>query len=592
MAKAKRNVGMVQLLEFKVAFPNEEPLSVEEYLNGGSKDLILKVAAFFLGSKSQDSKYHDNREFLGAIFGPENNALANSVNDKIIEIEKKGTRVRIINTYTSMRIFESFFTKEEEPETQTHAEFEINIFKAYLTLNSEFTYNQDAAISSTEELDDELKIAMMMFCSDYPIADKENYNIKQVWGSQMIKTIFLFQYLEGNVATRPLLNAFLASFNKTTWQDYLKSFVSLTTPIIKDEKEGHTDIQITNDEDFQQNCSFLEKLIVHDYDELDANDFLTLRAKPLYKIENGVYRIIFDLFLVEKIFKGMYFSLRDTNETLPVGQKITGWKSIYCYEFSEKTLAYKVIESIFPDKSIKFTGQQLTDMKVIGAPDYYVRNGNSIFVFESKDFLIRADKKVSFDFSIYEKEFSKTLYYETLTNEREKAGAVMQLINTIRKLLKYELKGDTDYKYREVFIYPILLTHDRQYDVFGLNTLVNYWFQYELQGLKDEGLFIHKVKPLTVMNIDSLIYHQGCLKENISLNKVIDNYYSEIKLDTKLRFETEAEIKSYLMSKQIPFSFFIDNFFSEKGIRKLPVMLNTVAPALFKDEQIVEETNT
>lgn len=591
MAKTQTNVGMVQLLEFKVAFPGDKPLSVEEYLKGGSKAMILKVAAFLLGSKSQDSKYHDNREFLGAIFGPENNALANSVNDKITEIERKGTRVRIINTYASLKLFESFFTKEEEPETQTHDEFETNIFKAYLTLNSEFTKNQDAAISSTEELEDELKIAMMMFCSDYPISDKENYDIKQVWGSQMIKTIYLFQYLERNVATRPLLSAFLAYFNKATWQDYLKSFVSLTIPSIKDEKEGHTDIRVTNDDDFEQNCSFIEKLMVNEYDELDANDFLTLRAKPLYKIENGVYRIIFDLFLVEKIFKGVYFSLRDTNEKLPVGQKITGWKGIYCYEFSEKTLAYKVIESIFPDKSIKFTGQQLTDMKVIGAPDYYVRKGNNIFVFESKDFLIRADKKVSFDYSIYEEEFSKTLYYEMLPNGKEKAGAVIQLINTIRKLLKSELKVDTDYKYKDVFIYPILLTHDRQYDVFGLNTLVNYWFQYELQGLKEEGLFTHKVKPLTVVNIDSLIYHQGGLKENITLNKVIDNYYEEIKLDTKLRFKTETETKSYLMSKQIPFSFFIDNYFSEKGIRKLPILLNIVAPALFEEEQLEKETN-
>ncbi len=230
-------------------------------------------------------------------------------------------------------------------------------------------------------------------------------------------------------------------------------------------------------------------------------------------------------------------------------------------------------------------------MKVIGAPDYYVRKGNNIFVFESKDFLIRADKKVSFDYSIYEEEFSKTLYYEMLPNGKEKAGAVIQLINTIRKLLKSELKVDTDYKYKDVFIYPILLTHDRQYDVFGLNTLVNYWFQYELQGLKEEGLFTHKVKPLTVVNIDSLIYHQGGLKENITLNKVIDNYYEEIKLDTKLRFKTETETKSYLMSKQIPFSFFIDNYFSEKGIRKLPILLNIVAPALFEEEQLEKETN-
>ncbi len=42
-------VTMGQMLEFSVAFPGEQPLTVEQYLAGGSKDIILNAAAFFPG---------------------------------------------------------------------------------------------------------------------------------------------------------------------------------------------------------------------------------------------------------------------------------------------------------------------------------------------------------------------------------------------------------------------------------------------------------------------------------------------------------------------------------------------------------------
>jgi hypothetical protein len=575
---------MGQLLEFEVAFPYEQPLSPEEYLKGGSRSVILNVAAFFLGFKSYNSKYNDKRELLGDIFGPENNGFANEVYDKIKAIEKTGASIGIINTYSSLKLFEYFFAKGEDAETQIHAEFERNLFKAYLVLNSEFTKAQGVAFSSTKELDDELKIPMMMFCMYYPVSDKMNFDISQIWVTQMIKAIYLFQFLEAHAKTKTLLAAFLAYFNSPTWQNYLKSLLPLTMPAIQNEREAHTDISVTPGEKFEEGCAFIEKLIVQDNDELDENDFLTIRARPFYKIKDGVYRIIFNLFVVEKIFKGVYFLLRDVNNKLPKEHKFKELKSFYGDEFSEKVLFYKVVESIYPTKCIRFSGKELTDMKIDGAPDYYIRKGKNILLFESKDFLIRADKKASFNFNVYEEEFQRVLYYQEMPDGTEKHKAVIQLINSIHRLLKNEFKADTDYYYKDVFIHPILITHDHQYDTPGFNNLINYWFQNELEVLKEEGLFIHHVKPLTVVNIDSLIFHQVGLSENIPLNEVLNAYYEHIWLKPGVKFKTVEEYKTYRMSKLIPFSLFIDKYFNEKGIKKLPPMLEIVRPALFKEE--------
>lgn len=593
----KINIGnavtMGQLLEFKVAFPDEEILTVEQYLTGGNRSVILNSAAFFLGFKNHKSKYDDNREFLGMFFRKENNELANQIYDRIKAIEKTGKRIGIINTYSSLQLFEHYFTQPEEPETQTQAEFEVNLFKAYLVLNTEFTTKQSIAFPSAQESDEELKIPMMMFCMGYPVSDKTNYDINLIWATQMIKSIYLFQFLETNQTTQPLLAAFLAYFNCSTWQEYLKSLLPLTLPAIKNEGEAHTDIVVEPGEKFEQGCTFIEKLIVQENDELDPNDFLSTRAKPFYKVEEGVYRIIFNLFVVEKIFKGVYFLLRDVNKTLPKAHRIKEIRSFYGDEFSEKILCYNVMESIYPDKCIRFSGKELVDMKIDAAPDYYVRKGKNILLVESKDFLIAADKKMSFDFNVYEEEFGRVLDYEDLPDGGIKRKAVMQLINSVRRLLKKEFIADADYHYKEVFIYPILLTHDLQYDTPGFNELIDFWFQDALLELADEGLFIHHVKPLSVVNIDSLIYYQVGFANGIPLHEMLNLYHENKKIERqkKRNFKSQEEYDMYLeelkqmrMSKLIPFSVFIDKYFHKHGLWKLPPLLDLVAPALFKEE--------
>jgi len=267
------------------------------------------------------------------------------------------------------------------------------------------------------------------------------------------------------------------------------------------------------------------------------------------------------------------------NKALPNAQKIKEVRSFYGDEFSEKVLCYKVIESIYSDKCIRFSGKQLADMHVNGAPDYYIRKNKDIVLFESKDFLILADKKSSFDFNIYEEEFQRVLYYEKLDDGKEKHKAVMQLINNIRLLLKNEFTADTNYYYKGVFIYPVLLTHDHQYDVPRFNELLNYWFQDELRGLQEEGLFIHHVRPITVVNIDSLIYNQVGLANSIQLHDLLELYHDYKKPDKKKsKFESQAEYEAFLeaykqeaMSKLVPFSIFIDKYFYKKEYGNCPL---------------------
>ncbi len=583
-------IRMGLLLEFNSAFPDEKPLSVEQYLKGGSKEIILNVAAFLLGFKSHESKYNDNDELLRVFFGDKNKDFAYKLHLTIKSLEAKGTKVGIINPYSSLTLFEYFFNKPIEEETQSHDEFEVNFFKAYLILNTEYTEKQHKAFDSTENLDKEIALPMMMFSMNYPVSDKHHYDINEIWITQLLKATLLFKFLENDERTIGLYQAFLSHFNVESWQEYLKSLIPLTLSMTKNTNESHTDFHVPVGEGYDRACAFLDKLIIENEEDINEYDFLTLRSKPFYKVKDGVYRIIFNLFVVEKIFKGMYFLLRDANNSLSEEKQVKSLKGLYGDFFSERVLLYDTIEAIFPDKCIKYSGQELVKMRISGGPDYYVRKYKDILVFESKDFLIPADAKMSFDFARYQDEFEKKLYFENIDGKEKHIG-VMQLIAFIKKLLTYDFPADMNYHYREVSIYPIIVVHDHQYNVPGFNTLINYWFQAELEILKEEKFYIEHVKPLVIINIDSLIYHQVGLQESIPLNRVLEKYTKHIHKVNHLAFRSEEDMKAYVLSKQVAFSTFINEYFHDEDLKKMPPILEIVAPMLFKSDDLKDNSD-
>jgi hypothetical protein len=399
-----------------------------------------------------------------------------------------------------------------------------------------------------------------------------------LWVSQFMKAMNLFQFLEREPRTQLLLSEFLKRFNCSTWKEYLIRLLPLTLSVIRKEKEAHIDISIKPGKDFVGDCEFFEMLSIHTEDEIAESDFLTLRSKPFYKIAEGVYRIIFGLFVVEKIFKGAYFILSEINNSLPKKDKIPELKSLFGDEFSEKVLCYKVFREIYPNHCISISGKEFTDRKIDGAPDYYIRKGKNILLIESKDFLIPARIKDSFDYDQLVSEFEKKLYF-TEVNGIKKPKAVLQLINNIKKILKNELQLDTAYKYREVTIYPILLIHDHQFDVEGFNHLINYWFQIELELLDEEGYFINRIEPLVVVNIDFLIHHQETLKNKMSFHEVLNLYVEHIRVQ---KFRSEQEKDDSQTSKMITFSTFMDNYFVKRGWKDIPPAFLELGESLFK----------
>ncbi len=200
------------------------------------------------------------------------------------------------------------------------------------------------------------------------------------------------------------------------------------------------------------------------------------------------------MFVLELVHKGLFFKLSEINRSLSKEEKVKGdFRGFYCNEFSEKYLFYKIVNTIFNNRYIEYSGSQIKVFNIEAEPDYYIRNGNKIFLFESKDILINKSIKPTYNFSKYEPEFKKKLYFEENKGKIENK-AVLQLTINIERILKMELPIDTRYKHRSIFIYPIIVLHYHQFDIAGLNVIVNSWFAYELNLLKIKGLNIDRIK--------------------------------------------------------------------------------------------------
>ncbi|MDG1276323.1 MAG: hypothetical protein P8O16_03520 [Algoriphagus sp.] len=567
MTRNYDSFSMGLILCFEDAFPNEKMLAAEEYLAEISTEFLIKASSFLLTYNVNREKLEDPKSFLDIFFSEENNAFKENILQHMIEMRKRARKpVGVFHEYSGLRVIEIALGAVRIEGAYDNGKLERDLFKSLLVLNTEFSNRQMKAIETTNDIDQKIRIQILTFTAHYAVFDKSNYKLEKIWMAQVIKAFLFFEFLESYENTKPLLNEFCKYYEVKDWREYLESLLPITQNVINRAVEGNTDLIVSKDDSYDKNVKFLEKLIVTPYDSTNESDFLTLRSKPILKTSEGKYRIIFDIFATELIFKGLYFKLREINDLLEKN-RIPDLKGMYGLEFSEKILLYKSIESIYP-KAIQYSGKQIDDMGINSAPDYYLRIGNKVLLFESKDFLIRADKKFSFDYNVYDEEFGKTLDFEEKANGSLKNGAVLQLIKNVTRVLRKDFPFDKGINQKEVKVYPILVLHDLQYEVLGFKDFVDQWYNQELLILKEEGFNVNRIQPLTIVNIDSLLLYQKVLETTKPLSDFIDDFH---------RFNmSKIHSEDDFYRKMRPFGYFLEEQIRIKGIGKKPDIFSKI----------------
>ena len=567
-------ITQLEIVDFKKIFDDENSEDYLKKIENIPKKLLVDIASYLASFSPESDFVKDHKVLLSKWFGKENNGLANEINDKINQYKKvKSNNVGIVNPRTSLKLFETVLAHNQETNEISNTELEILLFKIYLAVNEQLNKNDNLIIESAKKFNHYPQHICLTIGISLPTSDISNYNLKSVFIGQVLKAIFLFEFLSEQDSAQVVLNSFFYRFKVTGYKGFLQKILPIAFFVIASQKEGSITFEVKNDENYKSNVDFLDNLTVNRIDYKDDDiDYLTLRANPLYKTDDSSYRVISPLFAIEKIFNGLYFLLKEINEAFDQASQIN-LRQLITFDFSEKYLLYKIIDRTYGKRYFKLAGEQ---MKTPGAPDYYIRNGNKVFLFESKDILIRADIKESYDFEKYEKALREKLHFEP-NGKKESPKAVRQLANFAKYLINNDFKEDKNYKPKSIIIYPIIILHNRQLDILGLNNLINIWFDSEKDEIERSGLLTRNIRRPTIIHIDTLlIMHEQLASGKYQLDKLLDEYQYWINENQlkKKKFKTKREQIQFVQDQLVSFNMFFDmkygwtlpSLFEEKGI--------------------------
>ncbi len=507
-------------LTYKDLF-DDEPHPFASYLAGISTEDLHKAIGFFIKQASPERVFHGAKQVIARCIS--NPDIGHEL------IAKIGAGDTILNMFSSLTLAEHILQMEfQEESVMPTSDFDLNVLKAYLLLNDKQEKIEEHGFANLPPEDHQEHFPALMLSMNFHDSDFNNYDLTEILAVQIVKSVTFFKYLDSRDEMTPHMNMFLKMFNCDDWQEWLKYYFTLIIPVFNDNGLSYLDITIPKDEFYDKSSNYLDELRVGE--DFSRMDFINLRSSPLLKIADGRYRIINKLFLVEKLFKSIQFLFSLTiNGALPKGQRIKDFRGDHCDKFSEQTLLYQIIGEAFPPKWKHVPGERFKDRGYKAEPDYYLRNKKDVFIFESKDVVLKGEEKQSRDFSVLKPSLEAKFYFELKKSGKRQNKAILQIIKNIKRIFeKYYTEVDNKYDVNKIRIYPILITHDRQFDSLGMNSLLQIWFQNELTTLKKE-YDTTKVFQLTVVNIDTFILYRDHFRSGVlRLDGLIESYHAFI----------------------------------------------------------------
>ncbi len=554
---------MTRLLGFKDFYPNEKPHPKTYYASKIGREIIEKSTPFFLSYLRfggfpeivpllqnwftfNDFKYHQSPYFLH--IETEYRRIVN-FHDR----EKHG----LLSVESLLNLFMWVTQEKDLPVSIKNPDASVTLpfLELILLFNDEVIANYEKATESTKMYDDKRSLQRLILAGSFSQSDLTNIDYAQLFYTQVYKKAKLLSFLSITDDYKIFLNKILLEFDCVDKEEFLKSIGSAVFGGVKSKEPSWTVLTTKNSPDGEKGAKILEHLTLdeNDLSVVDQDDYLRLRNKPFQKIKDGEYRVIFELFLIKKLYNGLIFKLSSYDKNF-LGKIRT--------DFSEEILLYEIVNSIFPSKElVKISGSKFKELQLDREPDFYLRSKDNVLLFESKDFFMTGSKKLSYDFSIIEGELMK---------DGRLKKAVIQLVRNIERCFKKEIPTDDSYTLDNVSIIPVIIVHDSLYSAPGLNYWVYYWFIDELKLLKKDPCFkdfnFANVLPVTIVEIDTLIlYEEHFIQGRYDLISLIKQYHKYVCFGEEEMLAPE-EVEKHALQSALSFSEFVRNFSHSIGI--------------------------
>ena len=490
-------------------FPNQ-PITIEETLTNSNSDILFDFISLLI--HEYDKKYNtENNQFdfiFNSLLNRSDSIIVEQIKKQIVKIKKKAD-IYFFYKYSCLHLLEYSIRLSQKTNFIDNGETGLNIFKAFLLVNTEITKKENIAgklLKSNNSKLTEFHIVKMM-----PEIDITFFNMQREFVCQFVKFFLFIDYIKENIEFDPIIKCFNEEKGISSFSDYFYKLFQILQVCITNYK-----FKISENETDQEFLSFLHALTISDvglFNNTDE-DFIELRKHPIIKNSKGEYIVLFFPFLFNKSFNSLYFEFNELIKNINVSPKLKNFKAFFNYTYSEKKLFIEAIHLVFDNRHKQISGSKFKELNIDNAPDYYIRNGNKLFLFENKAISISKETRTSYNIDLITEELSRKL----IENEKGRPKGLSQLKNYISAFQNNKFsKLDVNANPSKCTIYPILVVHDNAFYTPGLNILINRWF-HEL--IKDMDLK-NKVKNITIIHIDDLLYYSDNL---IKLNILIDKY--------------------------------------------------------------------
>lgn len=482
-------------LEFENVFPDENAKEIIDYLKLVTKESLLNIIGFS-NTYPQPNFFNftSNEKLNNEIINRVSKYCLNKNINKIPEVVSREGSLKLIELILSNK---EILINKNNNSLNINSD-EINIFKSFLLINKQLNKKQKVNNPNDIELKEELAqmiISMTFSSSDLGNFENNNYDFLKLVFCAIERFNSLIKFLNSSNEYNYLSEDLIKHFNVNSIEELQKHVKYLFLNLFQLKFDNN--FKFIVDDIITKN--FLNSLISNSIEVED--DFTYLRKYPIYKIDDKTYSIIDHFFIVDKFYKSVRFILKDSyNRKNNLSDKDRSFFNFFNTKFSEEFLMKNTLDKLF---NKKYFIKKKETINKNNEPDYYVRYNNSIYIFESKDVLLKKEVKSSGDIEIILNELKEKF----LIDKKGVPVGIGQLVRSISQIVDNIFEYDDFVNFKSnLKIYPILLVNDRIMEIPGVNYILNKWYLKSVKEKLKNNFNSNYVKSLTIIDIDTIIF--------------------------------------------------------------------------------------
>ena len=444
------------------------------------------------------------------------------------ETEKKRQPMEYATGSETPLLLLKYIMSMQESDGSDHiVQLEKKLYTAFLIAN-EFTLNRNQG-EAPYKLEDDLELYLAcLLMSRYTYNDfiNQESDINELVRNQNIRTGKFFNFVSQHPQLKDLYDEFLQVYGLISWKDYLRTYWSILA--LARYKTGVINFERLRDEDELLSEQIVDKdsIDIHEVISLEDNvDYQAFREKPFIKIAPHEYAVIDVSFMIYRMFDGLYFIFNDLWQCKHP-DNTQGFNTIFTTEFSEGTVLVNCLKEVANTHGwLSLTDNEcksiVPERKLSSPPDFYIRDGKDVILFECKDVKIPKEVKAEGTIQQLLDEVDKDFvgYHDTKKNKWRYKG-VGQLVRNAKRILEGEFIWDKNVDKNSRIFLVLVLADGRQVDA-G-------WKNYLQRKMREECIRqetdYKKICPLILTDLGTITFYKGNFKKSGFLQYFISYY--------------------------------------------------------------------